>query len=154
MASYTLAQPESDIVVSWLFEPFGYLDSSINLAGVSAREALVALPVLDVAVWIRTNARRADVGEDDWIGCGMVWWIWKNHQVNITPPTRPPETASWVTLLQVWDASLTPAAIQRGTDAGTTYTLHREDGSTFTQPLGQNRQHQKNLIGKVLGVLT
>ena len=153
MPQYNLATPEEQIVVSWLFEPFGYLDSQVNTDGVSARAALTADPALDVTQWTRNNTPGADVDLEGWTGCAMVWWIWKNDQVNVTPPSRPPETPDWIALLTQWDASLSTGAIQRAVDAGVQHTIVREDGTTLTQPTGQNRQHQKNMVGKVLGVL-
>lgn len=153
VAKYNLTTSEREIGVSWLFEPGGYLDSAVSTGGVSARQALQATPTLDVLNWIRTNVKRADTVQSNWDECAMLWWIWKNDNVNITPGNKPAEAAAWVTTLQGWDASLTPAAIQRATDAGTSITLTTEAGGTTSQPLGQNRTSQKNLIAKVVGVL-
>ena len=37
MPSYNLAQPEEQVVVTWLFEPLGYLDAeSVSLAQTSS----------------------------------------------------------------------------------------------------------------------
>lgn len=153
MAKYNLTTAERDIAVSWLFESGGYLDAAVNTSGVSARQALTATPTLDVLTWIRTNTKGAAVAQSDWNECAMLWWIWKNENANVTPGNKPAEAATWVATLQAWDATLTPAAIQRATDAGTSIVLTTEAGGTITQPLGQNRQSQNNLIAKVLGVL-
>ena len=59
MPQYNLTGPEQEIVVSWLFEQVGYLDVAVNNLSVSARQALVATPTLDVTVWIRTNSNQA-----------------------------------------------------------------------------------------------
>ncbi len=55
MPSYNLAQPEEQVVVTWLFEPFGCLDAESIALGHTAREALVANSNLDVTQWVRDN---------------------------------------------------------------------------------------------------
>ena len=54
--SYNLSAPETQVVVSWLFGQDEYLDYAVNNAGVSARQALLAEPALDVTAWIRANS--------------------------------------------------------------------------------------------------
>ena len=92
MSTYNLAAPEEQVVVTWLFEPLGYLDAESIALGQTGREALTEDPSLDVTRWVRDNgsqgwnfnSRRYDsVGNE----LSMVWWIWKNDQVNVTPPS-------------------------------------------------------------------
>ncbi len=99
MPNYNLAAPEEEVVVTWLFEPLGYLDAESISLGQTAREALSANPGLDVTQWVRGNGSQGwvfDGSRHDPVGgeLAMVWWIWKNDQVNITPPARPPDSAA------------------------------------------------------------
>ena len=111
MSTYNLAAPEEQVVVTWLFEPLGYLDAKSIALGQTGREALTADPSLDVTQWVRDNGslgwnfngRRYDSVGNELL---MVWWIWKNDQVNVTPPSRPPESDAWIAILQSWDDSI------------------------------------------------
>ena len=61
MASYNLAAPETQVIVTWLFEPQGYLDFAVRVSdGQTAREALVTDPGLDVTQWVRDNTQPFD----------------------------------------------------------------------------------------------
>jgi len=162
VARYNLAAPERQIAVSWLFEPVGYLDVAKNNQiddqhpqGLSARQALAANPTLDVTVWIRTNTKGPFTDQRDWDGTGMVWWIWKNDNVNVTPANRPPEAAFWAGILQEWTASIDRAFLRVSDVArnANTVPMTAEDGSQSTMPAGTNLIHQRSLFQKVLGVL-
>lgn len=153
MPQYTLAAPERKIIVSWLFEPNGYLDYAKRVSdGMSAREALAADPGLDVTQWCRDNP----LVEPEMYECGMVWWIWKNSGVNIPPPQRPPETAAWIAILEYWDSTI-QAGFERASQAqrdSNTVNIYGEDGQFLeTMPAGAQLAHQQSLIRKVLGVL-
>ena len=156
MPQYNLTGPEREIVVSWLFEQVGYLDVSVNDAGVSARQALAATPTLDVTVWIRTNTKGAAVDQRDWDATAMVWWIWKHNGVNVTPPQRPPESALWVSILQEWAASIDRAFLRVDSVArnANTVGITAEDGTMSTMPAGTQLIAQRSMFDKVIGVLS
>ena len=154
MPQYNLAAPELQVVVTWLFEPQGYLDFAVRVNdGQTAREALDADPGLDVAQWVRDNA----LTEPEAAETGMMWWIRANDQVNITPPTRPPETAAWLAILEGWDAS-SDAGFARSPMAArnaSTVPLYDENGTADgTMPAGAQLAHQQQIISKVIGVLS
>ena len=153
MPRFTLAAPEKKIVISWLFEPWGYLDYAKRVTDdLSAREALAVNPGLDVTQWCRDNPLR----EPEMYECGMVWWIWKKDGVNITPPTRPPETAQWIAILEYWDSTIQTGferASQADRDSNTVNIWNEETQLVETMPAGAQLAHQQSLINKVLGVL-
>ena len=160
MPSYNLAQPEEQVVVTWLFEPLGYLDAESIALGQTGREALTADPSLDVTQWVRDNGsqgwnfngRRYDsVGNE----LSMVWWIWKNDQVNVTPPSRPPESDAWIAILQGWDASIDAGFARSPQQArnSSIVPIFDEVGVGTTMPAGAHLAHQQQIISKVLGVL-
>ena len=154
MPQYNLAAPEEQVIVTWLFEPNGYLDYAVRVSdGQTAREALAVDPDLDVTQWVRDNELTESQAEET----GTVWWIWKNDQVNIPPPNRPPEVDRWATILQSWDDSINAGfarAPQNQRDSNTV-NIYGEDGAlTGTMPAGAQLAHQQGLIRKVLGVLT
>ena len=156
MASYTLTGPQQTILTSWLYEDGGYLDSVENTSGVTAREALVATPGLDITAWVRTNSPSVNTDPTNWSGVALVWWMRSQAGVNITPPTRPPETTAWVTILQSWGVSI-DAALANTSEAvrnQKAVIVTAEDGTTSTIPGGAHLVHQRNLITNVLGVLT
>lgn len=153
MATYTLTMPERQILISWLFEPDGYLDGAIRVVdGQTARQAFAANPALDVPQWVRDNPQLR-IGQST--ECAMVWWIWKTSGVNITSRNRPPEAAQWAAVLREWDASIV-AAFDRANEAirnTGSVSLTAENGSVSTMPSGQHLTQQRNLISKVLAVL-
>jgi hypothetical protein len=150
MATYNLTGPENEIITSWLFEQGGYLDSAINNLGVSARQARVAEPTLNVLTWIRTNTMSSLGDPDNWSQCGMIWWIRINNGVNVTNPNRPPERLTWRAYLNQWSTSL----VQNPGDASNQVPLTAENGSSAGS-LANNahRVQQRNLIAKVLTVM-
>lgn len=153
MPQYTLAAPERKIIVSWIFEPDGYLDYAVRVSdGMTAREALVADPGLDITQWIRAN----QFTEPEAAETGMVWWIWKNSGVNIPPPNRPPETAEWIVILEYWDSTIQAGfdrASQAQRDSNTVNIWNEDTQLVETMPAGAQLAHQQSLIRKVLGVL-
>lgn len=154
MPRFTLAAPEEKIIVSWLFEPNGYLDYAVRVSdGKTAREALAEDPGLDIHLWIRDN----EFTEPEAAETGMVWWIWKHNGVNITPPTRPPETATWIATLEYWDSSIQAGfdhASQAERDAANKQRIWDENVQhTEDMPAGSHLAHQQSFINKVLGVL-
>ena len=153
MPRFTLAAPEEKIIVSWLFEPNGYLDFAVRVSdGKTAREALVEDSNLDVYQWIGNN----EFTEPEAAETGMVWWIWKHSNVNITPPTRPPETAAWIAVLEYWDSSIQAGfgrASQAERDSNTVNIWNEDVQLVETMPAGAQLAHQVGLIRKVLGVL-
>jgi len=164
MPQYNLTGPEQEIVVSWLFESSGYLDVG-NSLGITARQALIADPTLDVTVWIRTSikgnygpghwAEGRPVDQRDWDATGMVWWIWKHNGVNVTPPQRPPESALWISILQEWAASIDRAFLRVDSVArnASTVGITAEDGTMSTMPSGTQLIHQRSMFPKVIDVL-
>lgn len=155
MPSYNLVAPETQVVVTWLFEPQGYLDFAVRASdGLTAREALAADPGLDATQWVRDNPQQDPAVSDE---VAMVWWIRASDQVNITPPSRPPETASWIAILQGWDASI-DAGFARAPQAArnkNTVPLFDETGAPDgTMPAGAHLAHQQQIISKVVGVLS
>ena len=157
MPQYNLAAPEERVIVSWLFEPVGYLDQAVNVGGVSARQALQATPNLDVTNWIRGNTKALGTAQSDWEECGMVWWIWKHDSVNVTPPSRPPETVLWVSRLQEWKSSIDAALAEDPGGArrnASDVPITNEDGTSGgVIQGGAHIAHQLALINKVLGVI-
>jgi hypothetical protein len=155
MARYSLNANQRNVLTSWLYEQDGYLDSAINAVGVSARAAKLATPSLDLSVWIRTNTRGVFVDPLSWDGCGMVWWMRASEGLNITPGTRPPETAAWIAAIQGWDQSIVDAfgRVSQQSRDGTTVLITAENGTTSTMPAGQQLLHQRSLFAAVLSVL-
>lgn len=155
MARYNLNTNEVSILTSWLFEVNGYLDSAINNLGVSAHDALLATPSLNVTVWIRTNTIGAFTDPATWDETGMVWWMRANDNVNLTIATLPPEKATWIAKIQAWDASIADAFIRVSQAArdSNNVTITAENGTTTTRPAGQQLVQQRSLYGKVLPVL-
>lgn len=153
MPQYNLSAPEEQIIVTWLFEPNGYLDYAVRVSdGQTAREALAADSDLDVSQWCRDN----ELTEAQATETGMVWWIWKNDQINIPPPQLPPEAAEWAVILQSWDDSIDAgfARVPQNQRESNTVNIYGEDGAlTGTMPAGAQLAHQQNFIRKVLGVL-
>ena len=153
MPRFTLAAPEEKIIISWLFEPNGYLDYAIRVSdGMTAREALTADPGLDITQWIRDN----ELTEPEAAETGMVWWIWKFSNVNVTPPMRPPETTDWIAILEYWDNSIQAGfdrASQADRDSNTVNIWNEDIQLVETMPAGAQLAHQVSLIRKVLGVL-
>ena len=160
MPSYNLAAPEEQVVVTWLFEPLGYLDAESISLGQTVREALIADSSLDVTQWVRDNGSQGwnfDGLRYDSIGdeLSLVWWIWKNDQVNITPPTRPPETDAWIVILRGWDASINTGFAHMPQQARNSSAVPIFDaaGNETTMPAGAQLAHQQQIISKVMGVL-
>lgn len=154
MPQYNLASPEEQVVVTWLFEPQGYLDFAVRVSdGQSAREALQADPGLDVTQWVRNNT----LTEPQATETGMIWWVWAHDQVNVTPPSRPPETTTWIAILEGWDASI-DAGFARAPQAArnaSTVPMYDESGiADGTMPAGAQLAHQQQIISKVIGVLS
>lgn len=153
MPRFTLAIPERSILISWLFEPNGYLDFAVRVSdGKTAREALAEDSSLDIHQWIRDN----ELTEPEAAETGMVWWIWKHSGVNITPPTRPPEMADWIAVLERWDASIDAGfnrVPQNERDSNTVPIADETGEFVDTMPAGAQLAHQQSLIRKVLGVL-
>ncbi len=85
----------------------------------------------------------------------MVWWIWKNDQVNITSPTRPLETTAWITILQGWDVSIDAgfARVPQQARNINSVPIFDEAGNETTMPAGAQLAQQQQIISKVLGVL-
>ncbi len=160
MPSYNLAQPEEQVVVTWLYEPLGYLDGESIALGQTGREALTEDPSLDVTQWVRNNGsqgwnfngRRNDPVSSE---LSMVWWVWKNDQVNISQPTRPLETDAWISILQGWDNSIVAGFARSPQQARNTsiVPIFDEVGGETTMPAGAHLAHQQQIISKVLGVL-
>ena len=155
MARYTLNTNESSILTSWLFEVGGYLDSAVNNAGVSARQALAAQPSLDISVWIRTNTIGAFTDPATWDECAMVWWMRSREGVNINANQLPVEKTQWIAKLQAWRQSIDDAFIRVSQAArdGSNVTITAENGTTATRPAGQQLVQQRSLFDKVLTVL-
>ena len=156
MPRYNLAAPEGQIIVTWLFEPNGYLDYAVRVSdGQTARQALAADPDLDVTQWVRDNELTEPEAEET----GMVWWIWKNNQVNISPPNRPPEAAGWVSILDRWVAQIIAALANdpggaRRNNEGTGRIVYDETGTEVGYiPSGSDLTHQRTMANKVIGVL-
>ena len=153
MPKFTLAAPEEKIIVSWLFEPNGYLDYATRVSdGMTAREALVVNPALDVTQWCRDNP----LEEAEMYETAMVWWIRENSNVNIPPPNKPPETAEWIAILEYWDSTIQAGfdrASQARRDSNTVNIWNEEAQLVETMPAGAQLAHQFSLIRKVLGVL-
>ena len=55
MPRIDLTIEQRQVLVSWLYEPNGYLDYVSVGLGQSARDALVATPTLDLIQWKRDN---------------------------------------------------------------------------------------------------
>lgn len=158
MPRYTLAAPEKEVVICWLFEPNGWLDYAVNTEGISAREALAADPELDVTQWMRDNT----FDDPEMYELGLTWWILQNDGVNVPPPNRPPETPEWIAILQERDASIDRGFArvpQSERDKQNPVTMYDEtcqgEGCEpiGTMPGGSHLAHQKSLFNKVLGVL-
>lgn len=159
MPQYNLAAPEEKVVVTWLFEPNGYLENwSIRVSdGKTAKEALAEDSALDVTQWIRDNEMvqfpRWPTVVDQ---VAMCWWIWKNDNVNIPPPQRPPETPIWIAILEHWTTT-SQAGFDRASQADrniNTVPIADETGEYVeTMPAGAQLAHQQSIFRKVLEVL-
>lgn len=87
----------------------------------------------------------------------MVWWIRASDQVNITPPTRPPESGAWIAILQGWDASIDAgfARVPQNERNAKSVPLHDGTGAPDgSMPSGSHLAHQQQIIAKVVGVLS
>lgn len=98
---FNLNENERDLMVHFLFEPFGYLDETVRLSdGRTAAEELASQGGLesgfDLADWIRTNTFTDFETSTE---CAMVWWIQDNDGVNVPTASNPPEAADWTTRL-------------------------------------------------------
>ena len=155
MPSYNLAAPETQVIVTWLFEPQGYLDFAVRVSdGLTAREALLADPGLDVTQWVRDNPQQDPANSSE---VAMVWWIRANDQVNVAPPARPPERASWIAILQGWDSSIDAgfARAPQNERDGNSVALFDETGAPDgAMPSGAHLAHQQQIISRVVGVLS
>jgi hypothetical protein len=153
MATYTLTGPQSQIIVSWLFEDGGYLDGAVNSSGVSARQALINTPGLNVLAWIRGNTPGSNLPV--WNECAMVWWIRVNNGVNVTNPNRPPERDIWRPILTAWGMSIDDAftRVSEAIRNQSSVPITAENGSITTMSAGANLVHQRNMITNVLGVM-
>ena len=155
MPSYNLTQNEMRVVVTWLFEPNGYLDFAVRTSdGQTAREALALDAGLDVTQWVRDNPQEDPATSNE---VAMVWWIRANDQVNIPTPQRPPEAASWVAILEGWDASIVSGFARAGVVSrnSTSTDMFDENGDPDgTIPSGAHLTHQQQIISKVTGVLS
>ena len=143
------------MVVTWLFEPHGYLDFAVRTAdGRTAREALAADPGLDVTQWVRDHPQQDPAHS---IEVAMVWWIRANDGVNLTLLARPPESASWVAILQQWGASIDAgfARVPQNERNGASVSLYDESGMPDgAMPSGAHLAHQQQIISRVVGVLS
>jgi hypothetical protein len=155
MARYNLNTNEASILTSWLFEQQGYLDSAVNNLGVSARQARLASPTLDITTWIRTNVKGAFTDQSNWDECAMIWWMRANDNVNLNVNQLPPEKAAWISKIQQWDQSIVDAFVRVSQQArdGNTVTITAENGTTTQRPAGQQLVQQRSLFSKVLPVL-
>lgn len=154
MPSYNLTQNEMRVIVTWLFEPNGYLDfASRSSDGQTARQALSADSGLDVTQWIRDNAQ-TNPGDSNEVA--MVWWIRVNDQVNIPVPQRPPESVSWAAILQGWGDTIATGFARASLISrnASSIEIFNEDGSLDgTIAAGAHLTHQQQIISKVTGVL-
>lgn len=158
MPSYNLTLTEVAIVTTWLGESYGFLDAALNQSNVSARDARVADPGLDVYEWIGSNVKHNDVEQSDWDGCARWWWILMHDQVNIPVPQRPPESVAWIAVLGEEDESIVRAweradVLKRNEKPAK--PMCDLDGvlTGTTVPPGSHLQHQQNIFGKVATVL-
>jgi hypothetical protein len=154
--SYNLTQPQRDIVVTWLYEPDGWLDFAQRASdGQSARAALIIDPGLDVTQWIRDNQPLTD-GEA-W-ECGMVWWILQNDQVNWNPPQMSalPEVVQWHTRAQEIVDSINDGfnrVPQNDRDRNAVQLYDETGAASGTQPAGQNLAQQRIMMTNVRDLL-
>lgn len=152
MARYTLTTDEQSILTTWLFEPSGYLDQAFRTDGQTARQALAAQPVLDVANWILTNTKHPNCLASDWLECRMVWWLRANNNVNVNAPQMPPDVATWRPILQQWVESI-DAAFTRASpvarDASLTTLYDATSAPIGTVGSGSHLSRQKSSVGKV-----
>lgn len=155
MPSYNLTQNELRVIVTWLFEPVGYLDFAIRTSdGQTSREALVSDSGLNVTQWIRDNPQQDPVISNE---VGMVWWIRVNDQVNIPTPQLPVEKDSWAAILQGWDASILSGLARASVISRNSKSSNMVDengDADGTIPSGTHLVHQQQIISKVLTVLT
>ena len=155
MPSYNLTQNEERVIVTWLFEPNGYLDFAVRSSdGQTARQALAADVGLDVTQWVRDNPQEDPATSNE---VGMVWWIRENDQVNIPSPQRPPEAASWVAILADWDASIVSGFARAGAISRNSTSISMFDENSDpdgTIPAGSHLTHQQQIISKVSGILS
>jgi hypothetical protein len=85
MPRYTLDANQQAVLTGWLFEASqGGLDRAMNVAGVTARQALAETPTLDVEAWVRANTKHPRCGAYDWAECAAMWWLWKHSGVNVS----------------------------------------------------------------------
>lgn len=154
MPQYNLTNTEVRILVTWLFEPNGYLDFAVRLSdNQTAREALAADASLDVTQWTRDHPQQDPVTSSE---VAMVWWMRANDQVNVPPGKRPPEAVAWAAILSVWDDSINAgfARASQSSRNDSSITTFGEDGEAEgSVPAGAHLAHQQNIISKVTDVL-
>lgn len=155
MPSYNLTQQSRDIITSWLYEPYGYLDLAVNDQGESAQQQLLLNPSLDVTEWIRTNTKGPGE-QSDWDECSMLWWILTHDQINVPVPQLPAEAAAWAAILHSWDDSINAgfARVPQNERNTTAYILYNSSKQAWGSiPSGAYLAQQQQFISKVLAVL-
>jgi len=164
MAIYNLTQEEKEIVVDFLYEPFGYLDFIERESdGKSAKQILKEEPTTNIDDWIRTNTLKASVTvngiteDSDSIGSQLHWWILNNDGVNIDPANLPSESNDWKTEINGFVASINSGlsrvgAIERNTTSKKLY--YTNELFLKNVPSGDHLTIQLSLYNKVLGVLS
>ena len=102
--TFNLTSTQLQILTTWLYESNGYLDFACRISDSKCgRQAWEEDNAIDFVQWVRDNPQ-TDPGSSE--EAKMVWWIRDNDQVNITPPQKPPEAATWSVTLQEWDSSI------------------------------------------------
>ncbi len=144
--SYRLAPLQMQVVTTFLFEPFGYLDALMQLSsGLTFRELVNTNADLEIDAFVRADALQPEtdiafvggdpIGDDPTAKeTAMYWWIWKHDQERpaLLPP--PADLEAWSAALFSFEASIiasfnrTPMHVRD--DTGSMRTLYDETGES------------------------
>lgn len=114
--SYRLAPLQKQVVLTFLFEPIGYLDTLMQLStGLTFRE--LANSGVEIDDFVRSDALSPEadiafiggdpIGDDPTAKeCAMYWWVWKHDQERpaLLPP--PSDIDAWSEALFRFEASI------------------------------------------------
>lgn len=158
---FRLTPNELKVPITFLFEPFGYLDFiALVSTGQTATEALVADPTLEMDSWVYDQAHIDDFGSNLRFAkeLALFWWIRKNDRVASNQPPPQPRFDDYVAALDGFSSSIdqalfsVPIHIQE--DSGNPVSLFDENKALIgTTRSGTWLLLQRGVYTKVLDFL-
>lgn len=142
-AVFNLTDNGREIAVTFLFEPGGYLASTLSTTGQSALDVYNANNQADILQWTRDNTMQDPSGA---LEMALFWWAWKNEGVQWAVADLPSESSDWVTILDGFIASIDAALANIGRndrDAQSAQTLHIRSGPLRSMPSGTHLVEQR-----------